>query len=201
MGIKIGEKPAENVLSNPLGLLYNCHRRVEYFIGVLLSVSEAAEGGVLNDGQQHALKSALRYFREAGPKHTEDEEDSLFPRMQQIQNPKIEAVLDKIEMLKQGHRDAEDDHQRIDQWVQGWLDQGILSAETLQTLLVCLKRLSVFYQAHIQIEETEIFPLAEKWLNVSEIEHIGREMAVRRGLDPDALQQLTEALKKPASST
>ena len=34
-----------------------------------------------------ALESALRYFREAAPKHTADEEESLFPRLRQMHLP------------------------------------------------------------------------------------------------------------------
>ncbi len=198
MAIKIGEKAAESFLSHPLGLLYSCHRRVEHFLSDVMTMTHVAQGGALSEGQRHVLEAALRYFREAGPKHTLDEEHSLFPRMQRVQEPKMQPVLDKIEELKQGHREADADHQQVDEYVQQWLSQETLPQETAQGLSEVLNRLSDFYQTHIQIEETTIFPLAEKMLDASEIEAIGREMAVRRGLDPDALKQLTEELKKPS---
>ncbi len=198
MAIKIGEKPAESLLNNPLGLLYSCHRRVEHFFNVMVTVTQAAQGGTLSEGQRHALKSALRYFREAAPLHTLDEEESLFPRMLKFQNPKIKTMLDKLEGLKHGHREAEDNHQKIDQWIQEWLNKGTLSEEKVPRLSEYLNRLSDFYQAHILMEETDVFPLAETLLDQSEIGAIGQEMVIRRGLDPDALKQLTEDLKKPS---
>ena len=195
MAIHIGEKAAESFLSHPLGLFYSCHRRVEHFLSDLMAITHAAQGGTLNEGQRRALESALRYFREAAPKHTLDEEASLFPRMQRVQGLKMQPVLDKIEALKRGHRESDADHQQVDAYVQQWLEQGPLPKKAAQALSEALNRLSDFYQTHIQMEETKIFPLAEKMLDASAIEAIGREMAVRRGLDPDALKQLTEELK------
>jgi len=45
----------------------------------------------LTEETRAALESALRYFREAAPKHTADEEESLFPRMRQKRDPNVEA--------------------------------------------------------------------------------------------------------------
>jgi hypothetical protein len=38
----------------------------------------------LTEETRAALETALRYFREAAPKHTADEEESRFPRLRQI---------------------------------------------------------------------------------------------------------------------
>jgi Hemerythrin HHE cation binding domain len=78
MPVQIGAKNHE--YSEPLGLLSDCHRRIEMFLVSLSAIAKVA-GPPLNDEGRRALENALRYFREAAPKHTADEEQSLFPRL------------------------------------------------------------------------------------------------------------------------
>ena len=79
--------------TDPTGLLSDCHRRVEMFLGMLAAVAKVTVE------TSQALESALRYFREAAPKHTADEEESLFPRLRQIQDPQIVGVFSRMEKL------------------------------------------------------------------------------------------------------
>ncbi len=80
MPVVIGAKP-ESGFRDPIGLLTDCHRRVERFLSVLVQVGAQTQGGSLTSEQRTALETALRYFRDAAPKHTADEEESLFPRL------------------------------------------------------------------------------------------------------------------------
>lgn len=66
--------------SDPTGLLSDCHRRIKMFLGSLQHVAEVIDRPLTDDARA-ALESALRYFRESAPKHTADEEESLFPRL------------------------------------------------------------------------------------------------------------------------
>jgi Hemerythrin HHE cation binding domain len=75
MPVQIGAT-AHN-FSDPTGLLSDCHRRIEMFLRSLQTV--ASGGPKLDEERRRALDLALRYFREAAPKHTADEEESLFP--------------------------------------------------------------------------------------------------------------------------
>ena len=78
MPIVIGAK-RESDFTGPLGMLSDCHRRIEMFLNVLVQGCRTrAGGGVLNEEHRGPLETALRYFREAAPKHTADEEESLF---------------------------------------------------------------------------------------------------------------------------
>ncbi len=78
--IQIGA-PVAHDFGNPLGVLSDCHRRVEHFLRMMITVAEQARGGALAEEQRDALEVALRYFVEAAPKHTADEEESLFPQL------------------------------------------------------------------------------------------------------------------------
>ena len=46
MAVKIGATP-EHSFEQPLGLLSDCHRRIELFLGVLTRIAEDARGGAL----------------------------------------------------------------------------------------------------------------------------------------------------------
>ena len=109
MPLVIGGKPESN-FANPLGLLQDCHRRIEYFLGQQITALEQTDGGPLNEEQSAALRKALKYFREAAPRHTRDEEDSLFPRMRASVSEAAHAALDTIARL-------ESDHDKADAWL------------------------------------------------------------------------------------
>jgi hypothetical protein len=48
---------------------------------------------------RNALETALKYFREAAPMHTADEEESLFPLLRLLGRPDISGVLQQLERL------------------------------------------------------------------------------------------------------
>src|SRR6185369_14309138 len=126
MPVVIGSKP-ESSFQDPIGLLTDCHRRVDKFLSVLVQVSAEAQGGRLNPGHRASLDTALRYFREAAPKHTADEEDSLFPRLRALQNPELKPVLERVDALHTDHLHTDKVHAEIDGLGQQWLAAGILS--------------------------------------------------------------------------
>jgi len=90
MPVQIGAK-AHN-FTDPTGLLSDCHRRVEMFLGMLQAVGEVIDQPAAEETSR-SLESAIRYFGEAAPKHTADEEDSLFPRLRQLDHPEIHSAF------------------------------------------------------------------------------------------------------------
>ena len=181
MPITIGKK-AESDYSSPLGLLSDCHRRIERFLDGMIVISEQARGNALNDVQRQHFEVALRYFRDAASKHMLDEEESLFPRLRTHKNGETDAALALLDTLHLEHVDAEIWHRKVDQLGCRWLAEGTLPHDYAQLLICLLKGLRTTYKKHIAVEDTELFPLAERTLGRVELEAIGREMAVRRGL-------------------
>jgi hypothetical protein len=53
-------------------------------------------------------------FWESAPKHTADEEESLFPRLRQIQDPEIENALASLDALEADHHKANTLHGEVD---------------------------------------------------------------------------------------
>jgi hemerythrin-like domain-containing protein len=168
----------------PLGLLEDCHRRIEYFLELLLKVAQEAPADELTALYREALDKALRYFREAAPRHTEDEEESLFPRLRALG---IEPdVLQKLERLAGEHETADRLHQEVESLGQDWLRAGKLAPSSRERLGQALLQLSKLYRSHIALEDSELFPLAARLLDQGNLRKIGLEMARRRGLQPDA---------------
>jgi hemerythrin-like domain-containing protein len=184
MAIQIGQKPSPT-FHQPLELLSDCHRRVESFLRALILVTEQARGSALDSPRQEALRTALRYFREAAPKHTADEEESLFPRLRELAEAGVKEALEKIEQLEADHDRADKDHQRVEKLGQKWLAQNRLEPDETAQMLEALRRLQSIYEKHIAIEDNEIFPLAGKVLDAETLKRIGREMADRRGQNFD----------------
>lgn len=184
MSIQIGAKPSPT-FAQPLELLSDCHRRVESFLRALLLVTEQARGGTLDGRQREALETALRYFREAAPKHTADEEESLFPRLRELGDTATREALAKIDALEADHVVAGKEHQLVETLGQQWLAEGRLAEPEVARLAESLRHLHAIYERHIAVEDSEIFPLAGKVLPSAKLVEVGREMALRRGQDPD----------------
>jgi hemerythrin-like domain-containing protein len=179
MPIQIGQKQ-ESDFSNPLGLLSDCHRRIEHFLEILVQVCRRAASVPLRADERAALEKALDYFRNSAPKHTADEEDSLFPRMRKAGG--AESALECLAALENDHQAAARDHEVVDTLGRRWLEQGSIGADPLREMQQALDRLARTYQRHIAIEDQEVFPLAARALPAEQLEDVGREMAERRGL-------------------
>jgi len=163
-------------------MLGDCHRRIERFLEVLVRVTEQAHGGPLSEEERGAFDKALRYFREGAPKHTADEEESLFPRLRRMDNDEVRKLLTRIEMLEKQHLAADRSHKEVDHLGRQWLQDGGLPSEQAARLLSVLVGLRDLYGKHIAAEEDEIFPKATAVLSAMDHEMIGKEMASRRGI-------------------
>lgn len=181
MLLQIGQKP-ESDFHQPIGMLEDCHKRILFFLKNLIKVASEADAQALDASRRITLEKALKYFREAAPRHTADEEESLFPRLRQIADPEIDEALEKIDRLENEHRWADEQHLEVDAICRRWLETGSMSAGDREQLAGILDRLLGFYERHIRMEEAEVFSVARKLLSDAGKESIGEEMARRRGL-------------------
>ena len=192
MPVVIGEK-RESDFTDPIGMLGDCHRRIVRFLHVLVALAAERRGAPLSAEQRTLLSTSLRYFREAAPKHTADEEESLFPRLRRLARPDIDAVMARIDSLEQDHETADRSHAEVDRLGQLWLaDEQLSPADTSRfENLVC--QLEALYRHHIGVEDTEIFPYAARALAPAERQAIGREMAARRGIGQIVVGEIAPA--------
>lgn len=160
-------------------MLSDCHRRIEMFLGTLEKVAAVIEHPLANDARI-ALDSALRYFREAAPKHTADEEQSVFPRLRQSGNSEMKDALATLDSLEQDHHRADELHLQVDMMGRRCLEEGALSQSQAQHFRKAIAELVSIYKAHIRIEDDVIFPIAGRLLSKTEKQVIATEMSARR---------------------
>ena len=180
MLLKIGHRP-DHDFREPLGLLSDCHRRIEHFLSTIRAITNQARGEKLTDTQRAQLEAATAYFATAGPRHTADEEDSLFPRLRAAHDPRAVAALELVDQLEADHAAANEHHEVVDQLIRSWLSDGYLPAADVKDLLERLDGLNCMYAAHIDVEDREVFPAAAQLLSKDDLTEIGREMMARRG--------------------
>lgn len=176
MAIQIGAAP-DSGFDNPIGMLKDCHRRIERFLHILCTVADSEGKLTVTGEEQAAVESALRYFRQGGKRHTADEEESLFPRLRAESSP---AEIKMIGGLESDHRNANDLHEIADRFYSAWIADRSLSAEDRQRLHSATTQLKHLYEEHIQVEEKIVFPRATEVLDSRTIAIIGSELRARR---------------------
>ncbi len=179
MGIQIGARPDAG-FDDPLGMLKDCHRRIERFLQILCVVVERAHGRAMTQEESAAVQAALSYFHLGGKRHKADEEESLFPRLRAAgADP---AELERVGVLENDHRTAERLHVEIDRLYTAWLQAGRLSVDDEAVLRSTAERLRGIYAQHIEIEEKIVFPHAAERLNKEALAEIGDEFRARRDI-------------------
>jgi hemerythrin-like domain-containing protein len=176
MAIQIGAKP-DSGFDDPLGMLKDCHRRIEHFLNILCLVAERPGDRSLTEEERSAVKAALQYFHTGGERHTLDEEESLFPRLCLASGDTIPEV---IASLEGDHAHAAELHESVDWLYTAWISAGILEPGDQQRLLSNTSSLMQLYKQHIEIEETIIFPRGAEILDSQTIAAIGYEFNTRR---------------------
>ena len=180
MPVTIGSRLPAN-FGDPIAWMMDCHRRVENFLSILVKAG-ALHGRQLTGEERHPLGAALRYFREGAPKHTEDEEQSLFPRLRSLRSPDIKPLLVYPDGLERDHCVADRWHRELNQPGVQWLTVQTLPAAEAGRFRALTRDLAHLYQHHIAVEEQRVFPAVAAKLSADELRLMGEEMEARRGL-------------------
>jgi hemerythrin-like domain-containing protein len=176
MAIQIGAKP-DSDFDDPIGMLTDCHRRIEQFLNILCVVADHATGRALTGEESAAVQAALQYFRTGGQRHNADEEQSLFPR---LRASSAGEELGEIDGLEGDHKDAGRLHADIEMLYEKWIGDGPLGLKDGDDLAAGTEHLRRLYTEHIRLEEQVVFPRAAKVLDQQAIEAIGEEFRARR---------------------
>src|ERR1035437_411578 len=152
MPVSIGATQ-ESSFANPIGLLTDCHRRIERFLEVLVRVATEAREGPLSAEHRHAMETALSYFDRAAPMHTADEEEDLFPELRRVDRPDIEQIVARVSRLESEHSIATAWHHEVHEIGERWLRQDYLLPHEAAELKRVLTSLTELYRGHIAVEE------------------------------------------------
>lgn len=181
--VEIGQKPLSD-FADPIGMLEDCHQRIHLFLRSLGTLSEIPARTPLSTAQRDALQKTLQYFRESAPKHSADEEESLFPRLKAMDCHQARELAHTLRALEWDHATTHMEQTEIDIIGCHWLNVGEIEEAQQGRLRQLVEALSVHYTRHIAVEERDVFTAARALLSHSEKRNIGHEMAGRRGLAP-----------------
>jgi len=155
----------------PLDMLRACHGRIRRQLATLERHLAAPNA----DADARAAASALlKYLDNAAPNHHEDEEQSLFPRLIAATSGSASELVDA----------PSKQHQALAaMWRKLRPDLAAVAAGARSVLTPSLVRhVRVAYFDHIDLEESDLLPLAAERLDAATLAAIGAEMARRRNV-------------------
>ncbi len=161
------------VAEGPIEHLYACHRRIEQRLGILERAGEH-----LSDRTEEALAAitnSLRFLDSSGALHTQDEEESLFPRLREHLSMTELAYLSELETQ---HDDVDSLYLSLKQ-AAGLLNVSV-DARTIECYRQAVEELISVYRTHIQSEDAVLLEMSRQALTASELFAIQQEMRSRR---------------------
>ncbi len=167
----------------PVEMWLACHERVQRFAALLSRLADhLSKQGADEDAQVTAV-SIRRYFNEAAPRHHEDEEVDMFPRLRErLDSERDKTVLDVLEQVEADHLEMAGLWKRLDEAL-----AEVSRGKSVTLAQPLIDRFATMYRHHIDAEERVVLPALKKALSRSDWQAVGRSMAERRGLDWDEL--------------
>lgn len=157
--VSIGGPTPKNTLDAPIEHLLACHRRIEQKLDTLLRALDKP-----GDEADGAIARVIHFFDTNGLLHTQDEEESIFPRLARRVSASETALLDALHA----------DHELVEA-LYARVAGGDRTPDTV-------KQLVDRYHAHIAREDSELVAVMRRHLDDADLRAISQEMKQRRGL-------------------
>jgi len=172
-------------IRDPLQHLVACHERIEERLQTLERVS----GRLRSDSEEkrqearEALDKALEFLETMGTLHTQDEEQSVFPRLLANGRDEGPMLMELTSMLEGQHREKEAVFKKLLDHVAAFPPAPAPPSEQQASLFEgFVAQLAGLYRPHIMIENQRLIPLSTEYLHEPDLEQIREEMRNRRGL-------------------
>lgn len=172
-----GQTAASATLDQPIEHLSACHRRIEQRLDTLERASAALDTQPQEALQ--AIRNAFAFLDSNGVLHTQDEEESLFPRL------RGRLTIDQQSMLA----DLESDHKlaahlesSLRLLLESFTATSAISPGHLREFRDLTARFCALYRRHIAIEDAQLAAVSRALLSPAELTAIAAEMRRRRGL-------------------
>lgn len=168
----------------PIEMWLACHERLLRMTALLIRLRDHVAGGGALESAQVTATSILRYFDEAAPRHHEDEELDLFPRlMKHVKGAERDKIVETVDVLRAEHIELD----RL------WKVVRPILTELAEAVKVSLSEDAVLhfvnaYQQHVERENEMLSPAFRRAFSDAELEAIGCAMAGRRGVHWDELR-------------
>ena len=171
--IQIGASSA--TIDTPVEHLMACHRRIEQRLDTLARAAEHLESN--RAAALEGIARSLEFLNSSGALHTEDEENSFFPRLRAKLSPDQIGFLDSLE---QQHGEAESILARLKLLVDRAVGENPVPPALVEEYRDCAEQLRSLYRAHIQSEDEILTAMARQSLSEPELTQISGEMRQRR---------------------
>lgn len=170
-------------ISDPLRHLVVCHDRIEEHLQIL----EKVIPGLRSDSEQkrqearEALDQALQFLDAMGHLHTQDEEESVFPRLLAASREDHSVVSELTTMLESQHREKEAVFEKLAAHVAAFPPAPAPpSPEQAARFEGLVSNLVDLYRVHIMVENQRLIPLSEDHLKQADLGEILQEFLARR---------------------
>lgn len=170
-------------IGDPLRHLVVCHDRIEEHLQILEKVIPHLRSDSEQKRQKarEALDQALQFLDAMGHLHTQDEEESLFPRLLAASREDRSVVAELTTMLESQHREKEAVFEKLAAQVAAFPPApSPPSPEQAARFEGLVSNLVDLYRVHIMVENQRLIPLSEDHLKQSDLGEMLREMHARR---------------------
>jgi len=171
-------------INDPLKHLVACHDRIEERLQILERVIPhlRSESEAKRQEAREALENALQFLERMGRLHTEDEEESVFPRILANGGDDTPLFKELTAMLESQHREKEGILEKLKAEVAAFpAAPAPPSPEQTSRVDGLVAHLTGVYRPHIMVENERLIPLSADHLSPSDAELIRQEMRARRG--------------------
>lgn len=164
----------------PMEVLAGCHERMRRSLALLGRLTEAVAAGRHDEAVRSAAVDVQRYFDKAAPAHHEDEERLVFPLV--LARSAEPAARDAVQLLAWQHLEMGRCWARLREGL------AALAAGEAQAFGPGMQALAqdfiALYERHAELEDRLVFPEASALATADELQHMGADMAQRRGVRP-----------------
>ncbi|TCP08808.1 hemerythrin domain-containing protein [Caldimonas thermodepolymerans] len=169
----------------PFEMLAACHDRVRRSLRRLTLLVPHLQAHGNDAPARQAAADVLRYFDLAAPHHHEDEERHVFPPLLACGPAAVQAA---VRQLQQEHREMARAWAALRPGLQRLADG---EADTLDEADAGrIQRFVALYEAHLRLEDEQVYPVARQQIDAAALPAIGAEMARRRGAPAPGTQDL-----------
>lgn len=168
-------RPSNQPPEDALDLLIGCHQRIRHFTAAATKLAHAQ--GASHDDIRMTAAGVSRYFSVSLPLHEADEEDTVRPRLDKLDDNRVHHTLAAMH----------DQHEAIDELIERLLpllqlvERNPAALEQAGSEMCAItKALGEIFTAHLKLEEEEIFPAMRRQLPYADQAAMLQEMQSRR---------------------
>lgn len=171
-------------IDDPLEHILACHEQIERRLVTLAHAAMTvafSEGAMLADAAA-ALGYEVEVLEAIDRLHTEDEEESLFPRLRANLKPDLSVLDPLMASLEHQHQNEQAAFAKLKAAVKALAAAGTQPSEAAGSCEDLVRELAAVCGPHMALENESLLPLVRKALTAADLDAVRAEMRQRWGL-------------------